>query len=277
MSLADALSGIDTLNLIALGAVVFIGLPHGAMDGALAAHFGWMESKKKAASFLLGYVAMAALVVGFWFVAPAISFIIFLAISMFHFGKGDVNDSNKQFMAIESLARGGLVIAGISQFHAADADSIFVALVGLDTELVWLFLDAALAVTIACCGITLAAKKGEERGRFFGEIAGLTLIFGILPPLVGFSIYFCLIHSMRHFATMRAMLADTISKLQITRTTVLFSAMCWAVGLIILAQQSSNVGLEPALLQVVFIGLAALTVPHMMLVDGYVEYQNSQA
>ena len=46
MSLADALSGIDTLNLIALGAVVFIGLPHGAMDGALAAHFGWMESKK---------------------------------------------------------------------------------------------------------------------------------------------------------------------------------------------------------------------------------------
>ena len=53
MSLADALSGIDTLNLIALGAVVFIGLLHGAMDGALAAHFGWMESKKKAASFLL--------------------------------------------------------------------------------------------------------------------------------------------------------------------------------------------------------------------------------
>ena len=91
MSMVDALAGIDTLNLIALGAVVFIGLPHGAMDGALAAHFGWMESKKKAASFLLGYVAMAALVVGFWFIAPAISFIIFLAISMFHFGKGDVS------------------------------------------------------------------------------------------------------------------------------------------------------------------------------------------
>ena len=29
-----------------------------------------------------------------------------------------------------------LSIAGISQFHAADADSIFVALVGSDTELV---------------------------------------------------------------------------------------------------------------------------------------------
>ena len=47
LSLADALSGIDTLNLIALSAVVPIGLPHGAMDGALAAHFGWMESKEE--------------------------------------------------------------------------------------------------------------------------------------------------------------------------------------------------------------------------------------
>ena len=45
MSLADALSGIDTLNLIALGAVVFIGLPHGAMDGALAAH--WLDGKQE--------------------------------------------------------------------------------------------------------------------------------------------------------------------------------------------------------------------------------------
>jgi len=276
MSLVDALAGIDTLNLIALGAVVFIGLPHGAMDGALAAHFGWMESKKKAASFLFGYVAMAAMVVGFWFIAPAISFIIFLAISMYHFGKGDVSGANKQFTAIESLARGGLVIAGISQFHASDADSIFRALVGQDTELVWLFLDAALAITIACCGMTLLSKKGQERGKFFGEIAGLSLIFVILPPLVGFSIYFCLIHSIRHFATMKEMLADTFSKLQITRTTVLFSAICWAVGLIVLAQQSNNVGVEPALLQVIFIGLAALTVPHMMLVDGYVEFQKSK-
>ena len=109
MSLVDALAGIDTLNLIALGAVVFIGLPHGAMDGALAAHFGWMESKQKAALFLLGYVAMAVLVVGFWFIAPAISFIIFLAISMYHFGKGDVSGTDNRFTAIESLARGGPV------------------------------------------------------------------------------------------------------------------------------------------------------------------------
>ena len=155
---------------------------------------------------------MAALVVGFWFVAPAISFIIFLAISMFHFGKGDMNTQGKQFSTSESLARGGVVIAGISQFHKTDADTIFQCFNRLKDQ-------SSVAVFGCCSGYYdcllrnfTCRKRGQERGRFFGEIAGLTLIFTILPPLVGFSIYFCLIHSMRHFATMRAMLADTISK-----------------------------------------------------------------
>ena len=276
MSLTTALSSMDTLNLIALMCVVFIGLPHGAMDGALAAHFGWMESKKKAATFLIGYVAMAALVVGFWFVAPAISFIIFLGISMYHFGKGDVNTDGEEPSVTESLARGGVVIGGISQFHRVDADEIFQVLIGSNTELVWLFLNSVVPMTLIFAILSMVNKNTGERGSFLAEIAGLALIFSILPPLVGFAIYFCLIHSIRHFASMRAMISDTITKLQITKTTILFSAISWAAGLIILAQQSSNIGFEPALLQVIFIGLAALTVPHMILVDGYTEYQKSQ-
>ena len=276
MSLTTALSSMDTLNLIALMCVVFIGLPHGAMDGALAAHFGWMESKKKAATFLIGYVAMAALVVGFWFVAPAISFIIFLGISMYHFGKGDVNTDGEEPSVTESLARGGVVIGGISQFHRVDADEIFQVLIGSNTELVWLFLNSVVPMTLIFAILSMVNKNTGERRSFLAEIAGLALIFSILPPLVGFAIYFCLIHSIRHFASMRAMLSDTITKLQITKTTILFSAISWAAGLIILAQQSSNIGFEPALLQVIFIGLAALTVPHMILVDGYTEYQKFQ-
>ena len=78
MSLLAELMSIDLLNLIALLAIVFIGLPHGAMDGALAIHFGWMSSPIDAVSFLLAYIGLAALVVGIWLFAPTIGFLIFL-------------------------------------------------------------------------------------------------------------------------------------------------------------------------------------------------------
>jgi hypothetical protein len=51
--------------------------------------------------------------------------------------------------------------------------------------------------------------------------------------------------------------------------------MTWAVGLLVVANQSSSIGLEPALLQVIFIGLAALTVPHMILVDGIAKHEDA--
>ena len=116
MSLSASLAGIDTINLISLMAVVFID-SHGAMDGALAAHFGWMEKPAKVAGFLLTYVILAAIVVGIWLVAPVISFIVFLGISMLHFGRGDISQSSRANALMESMARGGLVIGGISLFH----------------------------------------------------------------------------------------------------------------------------------------------------------------
>ena len=61
MTVLETFMSLESWNLIALGAVVFIGLPHGAMDGALAVHFGWMGRPGKAAAFLLTYVGLAAL------------------------------------------------------------------------------------------------------------------------------------------------------------------------------------------------------------------------
>ena len=273
MSLSASLAGIDTINLISLMAVVFIGLPHGAMDGALAAHFGWMEKPAKVVGFLLTYVLLAAIVVGIWLVAPVISFIVFLGISMLHFGRGDISQSSRANALMESMARGGLVIGGISLFHKAEVELIFQALVGDETGMVWLFLESIVVVTLLSIGLTALTKTGNDRGYFLAEISGLSVLFYLTPPLFGFAFYFCLVHTSRHVSNMQSILKDTISKFNIKGSTLALSLLTWAVGLVILAQQSNNVGLEDALLQVIFIGLAALTVPHMILVDGIVERQ----
>ena len=51
MSSLEVLFNLDAINTVALLAVVFIGLPHGAMDGALAVHFGWMKRPSSALAF----------------------------------------------------------------------------------------------------------------------------------------------------------------------------------------------------------------------------------
>ena len=275
MSLLAELMSVDVLNLIGLLAVVFIGLPHGAMDGALAIHLGWMNRPIKAATFLLAYVGLAALVVGMWLVVPTVGFLMFLAISMFHFGRGDIVPRAKEHQLAEVLMRGGLVLAGISLFHRSEVDSIFEVLIGSDTDIVWLFLQAVGVLTTVLIPYVILSKSKHERATASVELIGLLALFAIAPPLLGFAIYFCGVHSVRHFKHMGTMLKSTLQQFQITRTTVVFSLMTWAVGLLVLANQSASIGLEPALLQVIFIGLAALTVPHMILVDGIAKHEQS--
>ncbi len=264
----------EALNLIALLGVVFIGLPHGAMDGALAAHFGWLNRPSKAVLFLLSYIGLALLVVGSWMVAPVLIFVGFLGISLLHFGRGDSTSNDAGQERIESVARGGLVIAGISQAHRTEVNEVFLTLVGSSTTMIWVFLDIMLVITLFSMMEVLVFKQRKERLGFVVEMILLSTLFILAAPLVGFAIYFCFVHSFRHFSNMKTTLSPTISKFRVTQTTLVFSLLTWGAGLLVFSQQSASIGFEPALLRVVFIGLAALTVPHMILIDGILEHES---
>ncbi|MGB0827346.1 MAG: Brp/Blh family beta-carotene 15,15'-dioxygenase, partial [Candidatus Poseidoniaceae archaeon] len=117
MDLISALIDIGAWNLVGLAGIVLIGLPHGAFDGAVAMHLGLVNRFSSLARFVIIYVALAALVVVTWMVAPSISLILFLTISMLHFGAGDARNGQGALAFSEALAHGGLAIIGISQFH----------------------------------------------------------------------------------------------------------------------------------------------------------------
>ena len=102
MSSLEVLFNLDAVNTVALLAVVFIGLPHGAMDGALAVHFGWMKRPSSALAFLVAYVGLAAAVVWLWSVNPVLSFVAFLAISVYHFGRGDSSSTQSGRDTVEA-------------------------------------------------------------------------------------------------------------------------------------------------------------------------------
>ena len=134
---------------------------------------------------------------------------------MLHFGRGDISQSSRANALMESMARGGLVIGGISLFHKAEVELIFQALVGDETGMVWLFLESIVVVTLLSIGLTALTKTGNDRGYFLAEISGLSVLFYLTPPLFGFAFYFCLVHTSRHVSNMQSILKDTISKFNI--------------------------------------------------------------
>ena len=88
-----------------------------------------------------------------------------------------------------------------------------------------------------------------------------------MPPLVYFGIYFCALHSPTHFSRVIKLVPDSDRPRAVMQTAAFTMLTLFFAGLalIVLAVELT---LEQSAVQIVFIGLAALTVPHMVLIDG---------
>ena len=100
------------------------------------------------------------------------------------------------------------------------------------------------------------------------EIAVLVLTFAILPPELGFLVYGSAVHAPRHLrhTIPQAISAHPSGKQGLTWeiTAILLITLALAFFALLTNIQLSQ---DTALIRLVFIGLASLTLPHMLLVD----------
>ena len=266
----DALiATLGLINLLALAAVVIIGLPHGAFDGAIAADLGYTGRPLFLMRFILLYVLITLSVVILWLVFPIISLILFLLISAIHFGLGDSHAERGWFRWVQIAAHGGIVVFGISQFHKSDVDIIFVYLIGNDSSPVWVAIDIFSVTLLAAFAIYAWQAVLDPRWRYgFLELNFLLLVFVSLPPIIGFAVYFCCLHSLRHLYFLWHSMQKAINHSGFYFQAITYTIISWVLGGIAFWWCTDQMSSETALFRVVFIGLAALTVPHMLLVDG---------
>jgi len=268
-SFLDATS-LGWASLLGLAAIIFVGLPHGAFDGAVAMALGWSRKPWMMLAFVMGYVTMAALVVVFWLAFPDLALLAFLLISLVHFGLGDAIGGTAIEQAIQTIAHGGMVIAGISLFHKAEVDTIFSYLTGGDTAFIWTCVEQTpFVIGLALCiYIVMAIARPDVRPRLI-EVACLGFIFYMLPPLAGFAFYFCMVHTPRHLFRVWGQLGhQNFSSRAMMTMAAAFTCASWLAGGTALWMIPDAMSVDAHLLRVIFIGLAALTVPHMLLVDG---------
>lgn len=275
MGLSAALLELGVLNIVGIFGIVMIGLPHGALDGAVAMHIGLVKKLSNLIKFMLAYISLAVFVVIVWMFFPTFSLIAFLGISLLHFGYGDAKNGEGITKFAEAVAHGGLVIVGISQFHRGEVDEIFYYLIKQDTSTIWLTMNiASIGVIAAIATCLLQTSKDVKWSSTTLELLLVGVVIAIAPPLLGFSIYFCLIHSARHFSRIYRMIKQNVANTTIKTQAILFTVACWLAALVafVLFADFSDPG--PTIVRIIFIGLAALTVPHMILIDGLLNDKN---
>jgi Brp/Blh family beta-carotene 15,15'-monooxygenase len=270
MTIEALIASFGLVNLLALGGVVLIGLPHGAFDGAIAACLGQANRPVAMIRFIILYVALAGLVVGLWLVFPVASLVGFMGISIVHFGLGDARAGTGLFRYVQAVAHGGVVVAGISQSHRLEVDVIFGYLIGGDAAPVWMAIDVASVIIAVALAIYAWRAFWDAHWRVgFLEAGLLILLFAAVPPLVGFALYFCCVHSARHLWSVWTAVKAEFPRHKLFTGAMAFTLASWSAGAAAFWWCASFMMVESALLRVVFIGLAALTVPHMILVDGF--------
>lgn len=266
-----------SIQLIILSiAVVMFGLPHGALDLTLvqgASNGSW----RALASSMLVYLLGSAAVIGAWLSMPVPTLVGFLVIAIIHFGLGDTGELRGPQRALEVVVRGGFSTVAPLFFQPQTTLALFALLVGPKSSGT---LDATHAAIMpgagwlwgACLGAAvlwrvIARKPGWLPATF--ELLLTAAVFAVLHPLVAFLLYFSFVHSVRHLAELgaarfpesatRAGRWLLLESLPFTAATLGFAALAWfAFG--------RSVSFDEGLIRILFWGLSALTVPHMILV-----------
>ncbi len=254
-----------TFQLVSLAIVVALfGMPHGALDPWIAQKIGLSRTWTENVAFNLVYFLIAALVVVIWTVIPVASLLVFLTISAWHFSA----DWSHDMGPLTRLGVGLLLLLMPIGFHTDHVALLFSYLSGdgghaLAHTLslpVWFLIVAMLALA------QLAAWRRQWLAGL--ELLGLLALAYVAPPLVYFALYFCLLHSPRHLlglfreagSSQRPRLLR-IATTYTVATLLLLGALAW-----FWSYQDKTAPLNALVTKLVFIGLAAVTVPHMLLI-----------
>ena len=252
-------------DMVALVAIILLGVPHGGFDAAIARRSGWqMSGAISWIGFHFAYLLLAIAVAILWWWFPLISLGVFLLISGLHFGASDIAETGSDWLPW--LAHGGLVAVAIPNFHTEEVLSLFSFLTSAQAAQILLtVLSMVFVIWILCCaGYCIFTIYHRKYLKPLLNLLALIAIMAVLPPLVGFALYFCLWHSRGHILRLWNSLPSK-EHYGATREALIYTVLAWSTGLLLFYYLNGSP--TEIVFRLTFIGLAALTLPHMILVD----------
>lgn len=243
---------------LGIGAVLFffLGIPHGAGDHLIAASIAQKTSQTFSILLFVGkYLGVMGLYAICWYFLPEVAFMVFISISIFHFGdielpqQGAAASSLINYFKIAALGMGilGIILFSHWQEVGPILQQMNVKVPEVQTEL-----GLGLSVLCYVCGF-----RRSTANYFFNTF--LTLLLGMWISLIpAFVLFFCVSHAVSSLRLMQNRLS--LPFFDLFKKLLPFSAMAFllAFSYNLLIYKSLNLSL-------VFVFLSLLTLPHFIL------------
>ena len=265
--------------LICLLLILIIGVSHGSLDHIKGKKLLKTFNLNNISIFYFTYLLLAISITIFWILFPSTALIIFLIVASYHFGKEDTQfliNENTYANQLLFLFKGSLIILAPLLFHFDETISIFKLLL-IKNETFYsslAFIENNKLLNIGIIISTLSSIflfiKNFELKKFtiFLDYFSIIILNYYFTPLIAFTIYFCFLHSIRHSISLMIELDQNNLKnglliffKKALPLTILTAIFC-LIGMYFL---NKNYGFNSSILKLIFIGLASLTFPHILL------------
>ncbi len=270
------------LLILSLFLILSLGISHGALDHIKGKKLLRILNYKSSMIFYIFYILIGLLVILLWLLFPKILLFVFLIVASFHFGKEDSEFINyKTNYDIIYLFKGSLVIIAPLLFHKNETLEIFKNLnfdisqsLLISNEFLYLLIIISFFANI----LISLNKQIDVKSLLIMDFTSILLLNYFLSPILAFTIYFCFLHSIRHSFKLsnelnRNNFINGFKEFVIKAMPLtILTGILFLMSLLYLKNYYL---LDSAISKVIFIGLASLTFPHILL--EYLIEKNEQA
>ena len=253
--------------------ILILGISHGALDDIKGKKLSRLFGYKSSFFFYLAYVLISLLIIICWLIFPNIILLLFLIVASYHFGKEDtVFSFKRKYWIAECLyfLKGSAVIIAPLLLQKDKTNEIFRTL-NFKVFESQIFTNQFLIILLCLSFLSslyISNKKNTDlKGLMFMDFFSLIILNLFLTPILAFTLYFCFLHSIRHSITLIFEL-DKSFKLGLKKfinRAIPLTFITGAIFLIAVYLLNNFYMLNEAIYKVIFIGLASLTFPHILL------------
>ena len=211
-----------------------------------------------------------------WSLYPSVTLLMFLIIASYHFGREDTSFLHQNNYYVDQafyLIKGSLIVFAPLFFHIDETIEIFETLLISDNILIYIkkehwIINVCLGFCIFGYLYFVNKNKYEDFEVLFLDMLSILILNYVFNPLIAFTIYFCFLHSIRHIISISHELSGDNFYLGLKAFVkkalplTIITAVLYLLATVFL---SNFYGLNDVIIKVIFIGLASLTFPHILL------------